>query len=164
MMNRAPFKKKQHGKKEQHGKKNQRGVAMIEVLVAFFVLAIGLMGLIGMQMKALRFNQGAYQRSQATVSVYDMIDRMRLNSTAAVAKNYNISWASTATAGTSVVSQDLSAWLTSVSGNLPEGQGQITCDNNKICKIEVRWRDRLSTETNSANAAYWDQIVISTEI
>lgn len=147
------------------GGKKQRGIAMIEVLVAFFVLAIGLMGLIGMQMKALRFNQGAYQRSQATVAAYDIMDRMRQNrKAAAVDKSYNITWTASYSASTTMVSQDLNAWLLNVSGNLPEGQGQITCDNVKICKVEIRWRDRLSAETNSANAAYWDQIVISSEM
>ena len=58
---------------------DQRGATLIEVLVAMLVLSIGLLGLAGMQMTALKSNQSAYYRSQATVLAYDIIDRMRAN-------------------------------------------------------------------------------------
>lgn len=62
-----------------HSKPDIRGFSLIEVLVAVFVLAIGLLGLAGLQAKSLQFNYSAYQRSQATILAYDIIDRMRAN-------------------------------------------------------------------------------------
>lgn len=58
----------------------QGGFTMIEVLVALLVLSIGMLGLAALQITALKFNQGAYQRTQAVYQVYDMIDRIRANS------------------------------------------------------------------------------------
>lgn len=134
-------------------KKQQRGVAMLEVLIAFFVLSIGLMGLAGMQLKALQFNQGSYQRSQAVVAVYDMMDRMRANG-----GNYNVVWTSAGPGNGSVVDADLTGWLATVSGNLPNGQGQILCDANNICTISVRWSDKFA-----AAAGTWEEVAVSSQ-
>ena len=121
----------------------QRGAALLEVLIAFFILAIGLMGLVGMQMKSLQFNQGAYQRSQATMAVYDILDRMRLNRKAAQGDEYEIDWSSSAS-GSSVAKKDLAAWLHFVNGNLPSGEGKIDCDSDDVCTVSVRWTDRFT--------------------
>jgi len=59
--------------------KKHKGFTLIEVLVSMIVLAIGLLGLAGLQMSSLRNNLSAYHRSQATQLAYDMADRMRTN-------------------------------------------------------------------------------------
>ena len=55
------------------------GFTLIEVLIAMVVLAVGLLGLAGLQATSLRNNQSAYNRSQATQLSYDMADRIRAN-------------------------------------------------------------------------------------
>lgn len=55
----------------------QGGTSLLEVLIAVVILSIGLLGLAGLQVASLRVNQGAMQRSQATILAYDMLDRMR---------------------------------------------------------------------------------------
>lgn len=55
------------------------GYGLIEVLVAVLVLAIGLLGLAGLQTQSLRFNNEAYFRTQATILAMDMADRLRAN-------------------------------------------------------------------------------------
>jgi type IV pilus assembly protein PilV len=54
----------------------QRGFTLIEVLVAVVILAIGLLGLAGLQATGLRSNHSAYLRSQASLQAYDIIDRI----------------------------------------------------------------------------------------
>ncbi|WP_417316081.1 MULTISPECIES: type IV pilus modification protein PilV [Gammaproteobacteria] len=61
----------------------QSGYGLIEVLVAVLVLAIGLLGLAGLQTQSLRFNNEAYFRTQATLLAMDMADRLRSNREAA---------------------------------------------------------------------------------
>jgi type IV pilus assembly protein PilV len=56
-----------------------RGFALIEVLIAVLVLAVGILGAGAMQTIGLQSNQGAYLRSQAMILAGDMIDRMRSN-------------------------------------------------------------------------------------
>lgn len=69
---------------------------LIEVLVALLVLSIGLLGLAALQNTALQFNTDSYQRTQATLLAYDILDRMRANSSAVSAGNYDVATSSDA--------------------------------------------------------------------
>lgn len=52
---------------------------MIEVLVALLVLAIGLLGVAGMQTVSMQQTQGSDRRSVATLHVQTMADEIRAN-------------------------------------------------------------------------------------
>lgn len=56
-----------------------RGVTMLEVLVAIFILTIGLLGTAGMQSQMQAAQVEAYQRAQAIVLLQDMVDRVNAN-------------------------------------------------------------------------------------
>ena len=56
---------------------NCRAFTLIEVLVTVVILAVGLLGLAGMQAASMRNNHSAYLRSQAVQLSYDMADRVR---------------------------------------------------------------------------------------
>lgn len=57
----------------------QRGVGMIEVLVALFVLAIGVLGFSMLQLRALQATAEATDRTMAMIVARDLTDRMRIN-------------------------------------------------------------------------------------
>ncbi len=59
--------------------RKHHGFSLVEVLVALFVLSIGLLGLAALQTTGLRFNHQSYQRTQAVMLSYDIIDRIRAN-------------------------------------------------------------------------------------
>lgn len=63
-----------------------RGVTLIEVLVTMVIVAVGLLGLAGMQVRGLSIQKDAHGRALATQLASDIADRMRSN-TGAVA-NY----------------------------------------------------------------------------
>jgi type IV pilus assembly protein PilV len=67
-----------------------RGFTMIEVMVSLIILTIGLLGLAALQGTGYRFNATAYQRTQATIAAYDIIDRMRANDTAVKGGKYDV--------------------------------------------------------------------------
>lgn len=79
-----------------------RGFTLIEVLVALLVLSIGLLGLAALQNTALQFNTDSYQRTQATLLAYDILDRMRTNPSAVSAGNYDVPASSDASSKFSV--------------------------------------------------------------
>jgi len=67
----------------------QRGVTLIEVLVAVFILSIGMLAGAGMQLAAMRENQSALYRSNALLLAEDMVARMRANPEGAAGGAYD---------------------------------------------------------------------------
>jgi type IV pilus assembly protein PilV len=53
---------------------------LIEVLVSMLLLAIGMHGIAALQITGSQFSHDSYLRSQITMLMYDMVDRMRINS------------------------------------------------------------------------------------
>lgn len=62
----------------------QTGVSLLEVLVALFVLAVGLLGVIALQAETIKLNQQAYGSTQAIFVANDAAERMRVNLSAYV--------------------------------------------------------------------------------
>ncbi len=65
--------------KNKRWNQRQYGFSLLEVLIALLVLSIGLLGLAGLQTLGLKFNMQSYQRTQAALLAYDIVDRMRAN-------------------------------------------------------------------------------------
>jgi type IV pilus assembly protein PilV len=62
-----------------YSRRSMRGVSMLEVLVAIFVLTIGLLGTASMQSQMQTTQVESYQRAQAIVLLQDMVDRVNAN-------------------------------------------------------------------------------------
>lgn len=63
---------------------NQQGVGLMEVLVAIFLLAIGVLGFSALQIRAIDASQEAADRSMAMNIARDLAERIRINKTALV--------------------------------------------------------------------------------
>lgn len=125
----------------------QQGFTLIEVLVAMLITSFGLLGIAGLVVTSLRYNQTASQRSMATQLAADIMDRMRSNSFAVVDANgvlqtnymkpiMTLSQPSPYCTGFNAASNpscspaqmadsDLYDWKTSLVNQLPGGQGVI---------------------------------------
>lgn len=130
----------------QHG-----GFTLLEVLVTLVVVAIGLLGLAGLQLTALQNNHSAYMRSQATILAGDIIDRVKANSAAVTAGDYNEGTANqdtnceSASAGCSsaaMAGNDLYQWESALASQLPNGKGVVCIDSSP---------DDGTDETNANN-------------
>lgn len=128
----------------------QSGFTMVEVLVSLLILGVGLMGLAGLQAHALRNNYNAYLRSQATFSVYEIIDRMRANRDYAVdSQGYDTAFGQSVSGGTcsslcspqAISNADRAQWLAMIA-RLPGGEGSVDVDGNGLATVSVRWFDR----------------------
>lgn len=131
---------------------SQRGVGLIEVLVAVLVLAIGLLGIAGLQSRALKNGQSAFERSQAVTLTYLMLDAMRANVEAARTGQYNINRTCSVSAGGTLVTNDQRLWMQSMKQTLGDRDttcGEIACVGER-CTIRIFWDDSRGTE-GSAN-------------
>ncbi|WP_140634503.1 type IV pilus modification protein PilV [Methylibium rhizosphaerae] len=124
-----------------------RGVTLVEVLVAVLVMSIGMLGIAGLQARALKFSQSSYERSVAVIQAQSIVDSMRANSLAAKSNAYNIPRkCDTRAASESQADRDLAAWIgqmqTSLSGAAANVCGGINCNGTTgICIVTVQWDD-----------------------
>ncbi|MFZ1386387.1 MAG: type IV pilus modification protein PilV [Thiolinea sp.] len=70
--------------------KKQRGLNLVEVLVAAFMISLGLLGMAGLQVKSFRATHNSYQMQQATQLAHELLERMRSNRAAVLAGNYKV--------------------------------------------------------------------------
>lgn len=127
-----------------------KGTSLIEVLVSVLILGIGLLGIAAMQATALRNTQSGMQRTQAVVQSYAVIDAMRANPVSARSNAYNVDWTCAAPTGSTLVNNDMAAWITSMRTNVSsDACGRITCASN-VCTIDVRWNDSRGTGGSTA--------------
>ena len=73
----------------------QHGFSLIEALVAFLILSVGMLGIASLQTISLKSGNTASYRSVAVIKAIEIIERMRANPTAAL--NYAVSTADTGT-------------------------------------------------------------------
>jgi len=59
--------------------KTQHGFSMIEVLVSLLVIAVGLLGLSGLQIASVKGTSNAHSRNVATNLAMELSERMRSN-------------------------------------------------------------------------------------
>jgi type IV pilus assembly protein PilV len=94
-----------------------RGFSLIEVLVTILILMVGLLGLAGLQSRALTSQMEAYQRSQALILLKDMADRINANRSDAASYVATLgTGAACPAAGLTVASVDLNEWCEALLG------------------------------------------------
>lgn len=126
-------------KSSHSSRQGARGFTLIEVLIAFLLLAIGVLGLAGTQLSSLKFNQTASARTQASFLAYSIADAMRANKSNAA--GYDITINADPPTGTSIADKDVSNWRASLKSQLPDGTGSISRSGGLVT-ITVRWDER----------------------
>jgi type IV pilus assembly protein PilV len=138
----------------------QRGLSMIESLVALLVLALGIMGLAGVQARLVAETRTTNGRAIAVGLIDDLTNRMLLNRDGALAGSYNLALgaadpgASDCTTGVCSVAQrantDLSVWRADLTRLLPGARSTVfqSVTDSRQTGILVAW------PMNEGKAAY----------
>ncbi len=123
----------------RHGSllRNQAGATLMEVLISLLILAIGLLGMSGLQTVSLRNTQSAYLRTQASLNSNDIVERVRANLQAAETGNYDgIAGSATAACNTpagctsaELAANDIAEWKAALAADLPAGAGTVCNDS-----------------------------------
>jgi len=142
--------------------KFQRGFSMIEVLVTLVIIAIALLGAAGMQLYAMRINQGGEFRTQAIFLASDIVERMEANKQEAINGSYV--QGNTTDAGTlstacsaavcnaaSLAAYDLNQWGNTIEALLPQASWQITqtsAGNPSTYNIVINWTEHSTDKVS----------------
>ena len=154
----------------------QRGITLLESLIAIVVAALGILGILGVQMRTLSDTQTSMRRTQAVRLIEDLSERMKVNPNALLsisaytsafaqkAADYSSADCSTATCTPAKqASYDLKIWKTTLQQTLPLGQAQIflapgesaSDSNRRQLGVIIAWREneREGTKTDAIDAS-----------
>lgn len=155
---------------------HQSGLSMVEVLVTLLIVSVGLLGLAGMQLKALQYNHQAHLRTQATILASDMLDRMRANLPGTIDDKYSFIDTRTetrtakncATESCAVPEEmaiyDIRQWMSNIDNELPSGIGTILYING-MATIQLMWdEDKKGISKSAATCDTYKCLSITTQI
>ena len=131
-----------------HGlRASARGISLIEVLVSLVILSLGVLAVVALQMIAKRNNADAGQRTVAAQLAYDMIERMRANSTPTSLLNYQTGSAPLGRA---------SLGTTAPTPNCGTSDGSVQCTEPQLVAYDMwtfeRALDGASEQAGGSNA------------
>ena len=147
-------------------RRHQTGISMIESLVALFVLALGILGLAGLQTRTLTETRLTNARAVAVRMAGDIHERMKLNTGAlndsaanGTPNPYLVGWGA-APAGTNcntaactsaqLAGFDLAQWKATLAASLPGGNGAIYAmpGDPTAFGVVIAWTDNVSAQAD----------------
>jgi len=148
--------------------RHQLGFTLIEVMVAFMVMAIGLLGVMGLQNTAIRNNANSATQMQAVILAKEMADLVRANPAAiAAGRAYNnvaganITDCATSTTCTTAQMAQYDKWLwdARVEESIGAGAKGVVCvDASPDCSntgdrwvVKLWWTDGVSKSVLQQN-------------
>lgn len=142
-------------------KTTEKGFTLIEVAIALLVLAVGLLGIAGLQSTSIQTTLKSHQRAVAMSQAQDIADRIRANVTGLRSLDYinaipggapnpDCQSLGASCTPTQLAATDLYNWDTANAALLPSGQGSITCTDidagtaatleaGSTCLVTVMW-------------------------
>ena len=143
------------------------GFSMIEVLVTMLVVSVGLLGIAGIIVTNLKNNQSSYARSQASILVNDMVDRMRANRGTAELPSapYQLALSATPDASAGVPGADLAQWRAAVASAVPSGLGAVSFNvATGNVTVTVQWNDSRAQGGGAAASMTAQQYIVETHL
>ncbi len=140
-------------------RQRQRGITLIESLVALLVTALGILGIVGVQMRTLADTQTALRRGQAIRLIDDLGERLKINPNAlgSLATAYVAGFGDPdpmSDAGCPSGSGcDLASWREVVAQTLPGGEASTfiapaesaVTNNRRQLGVMISWRENERT-------------------
>lgn len=150
------------------------GSSLIEVVVALFVLAIGMLGVLSMQVKSMQFNQSAYYYSQAVYLANQILENMRSSPDLANAyligldesaptTSKNCSASGVTCTATELRNFNLKTWRDNVQNTLVSGKSSVERVGN-FYAITVQFDDTRSSPDAESGTPELAEYVLMTEI
>jgi type IV pilus assembly protein PilV len=129
-------------------KETQTGFTLLEVLVAILICSFGLLGIIGLQARAVQFSAGSEDTNRAVLLANDIASTMLTSNTINLPAAVVTLW------------QDRLDIANNPSSGLPNGSGTVTVAGT-LATVTITWRppNAASGAPNSQNQ-YVTQVMI----
>ena len=157
-----------------------KGVTLIEMMVAVLVLSVGLLGIAGLQAATAKYKINTWSRSQASVLLSDLAERLRINPEAAgttfggngetatslyvlgdnwttqqaadLSADPNPNCETAACTSTERAAFDLLMWRKRVRDGMPQGAALVSGNRAEGIDVTMMWFDKemLDQTTNTA--------------
>ncbi len=128
----------------------QAGMSLIEVLVSILIFSFGIVGLIGLQARALQYSSSAEDTARAALLANEIATAIVLGQT--TPRTQLVPAAAYATWQARVA-------LPPADGGLPSGVGTVTALTANTANIEITWRPPQAAATAAANK-YVTQVTV----
>jgi type IV pilus assembly protein PilV len=126
-----------------HQKKHATGVSLIEVLIVIVLFSFGLLGMVGLQARAVQVSVSAEDSNRAALLANEMASAMWM------------------TGNVNLPAGDVTAWRTRVAATtgagLPNGDGSVVV-TGPVARITVTWR--APDEPATASHRYVTEVVL----
>lgn len=144
----------------------QQGITLLESMIAIVIMALGILSVLGLQMRTLTNTQTSLYRAQAIRLVEDLNERLASNPNALLnISTYTLTWSNQPTAATDcstsacahsqLAAYDIAQWKTLVANTLPLGnasvftpQDETANDNRRQLGVMISWRENELSQTD----------------
>lgn len=156
---------------------HQAGATLIEALVALLIFAIGMVGIAGLMVAAIKYQTGNEARLHVSSALNDLSERIKVNvsgakgysaivggvivagtgyqlaetyaaQTSATAATYSPDCSTAACTNAQLADYDLAKWRNLLRATLPGGAGYITGDVTNGFDVTVMWFDKSAVDAN----------------
>jgi type IV pilus assembly protein PilV len=118
-----------------------RGIALLEVLIGLLIFLIGVLGVVGLQAKAIQFTVQSEDRSRAALLANELVSTM---------------WDQQSS---TIDDTQLADWQKSVAAALPEGTGSVSTSAG-VTTITLSWKSPRVGKGDTASNQYMTQVVL----
>lgn len=154
----------------------QRGITLIESLIAILIMAVGILGIMGVQMRTLNDTQTGVRRAQAIRLIEDLSERLKVNPNGlSNIDGYLLAWkekpvvdrdcSTSECSNAQLAAYDRAIWRQSVGQVLPGGDaavflsdGEGDASNRRQLGVMLSWREN----EKSLDDSYLSPINVST--
>lgn len=155
--------------------RNNRGFTLLEALIGFFILSIGMLGIASLQALSLKAGKTSVYGSVAMMKVNGLFESMRANpgalATYAGSGAAEGCWDTTVCNGTQLANDDVYWWKQSLKAGLPSSATTsvlitpaVAPSNMATVNITVSWQERDKTKSAAVGKTYTTTANICTEI
>jgi type IV pilus assembly protein PilV len=154
-------------KNKMTGRHKSRGFTLLEALIGFLILTIGMLGIASLQAISLKAGKTSVYSSVAMMKVEELFESMRANSSAAALTEYAGAGANNGCTGTNACSDVLLAqddvfwWKTNLKAGLPGAATTTVVYTPAVApsklatvNITINWVERDKDSSSSVGKSY----------